>query len=151
MADEVLYTISEVRNEEDLNSRDLEMASTINIEYEAIPTFEEIQTKLIPLVKTDAWFKSIKDHLQKANAATQSVFYKPLNNISRIEYGFTVAILCDDDQYHYVLNSYLADWHISSLTLVQIAQANFRKRLIEEGKTWQTSQTGIRFMQGLGM
>ncbi len=153
MADKGLYTISEeyVSDGEGPNSQDFEMTSSINIDYEVIPTFNEIRTKLLPLVKTDAWLKSIKSHLQRTNVSTQSVFYKPLNNISRIDYGFTVAILCDSDQYHYVLNSYLVEWHISSLTLVQIAQANFRKRLIQEGKGWKISQTGVRFLEDLGM
>ena len=152
MADEVLYTISEeIVKEGNGTDSNVEIPSSLNIEYEAIPVFEEVRTKLLPVVKTDTWLKSIKCHLQKTNAASQSVFYKPLNNISRIDFGFTVAILCDGDEYHYVLNSYLAAWHISSLTLVQIAQANFRKRLIEEGIAWETSGTGIRFIHGLGM
>ena len=156
MADERLYTINEefVKSEENSSGQesDLEKTSSINMEYEAIPIFDDIRTKLLPLIKTDAWLKSMKNRLQTTNAPTrQSVFYKPLNDISRIDYGFTVAILCDDNQYHYVLNSYLVEWHISSSTLVQIAQANFRKKLIEDGKTWKTSQTGVRFMEELGM
>ena len=154
MADERLYTISEefVKNEENLSGQesDLENTSSINMEYEAIPTFHDIRTKLLPLIKTDAWLKSMKNHLQTTNASTQSVFYKRLNDLSRIDYGFTVAILCDDNQYHYVLNSYLVEWHISSSTLVQIAQANFRK-ILQDGKTWKTSRTGVRFMEELGM
>ena len=152
MADEVLYTISEefVKEGEGEES-DVEIPSSSNLEYKAIPAFEDVRTKLLPVVKTDTWLRSIKYHLQKTHATTQSVFYKPLNNISRIDFGFTVAILHDGDEYHYVLNSYLASWHISSLTLVQIAQANLRKRLVQEDITWKTSETGIRFIHGLGM
>lgn len=151
MAEEVLYTISEeFVKEGDGGESDVEIPSSSNLEYEAIPAFEDVRTKLLPVVKTDTWLRSIKYHLQKTNAATQSVFYKPLNNISRIDFGFTVAIL-HDGEYHYVLNSYLASWHISSLTLVQIAQANLRKRLVREDIVWKTSETGIRFIRGLGM
>lgn len=152
--DKVLCTISEelasnVKNQ-DLNNRenDVDTASTISMDYDIVPTFEETRSKLMPLLKTDAWYKSVKELLQKSSS-THSVFYKPLNKVSRIDYGFTVAILCDDDQYRYVLNKYLSEWHISGLTLVQIAEANFRKRLVQEGKKWQTSHTGVRFMEGI--
>ena len=146
MADKVLYTITE---ELVSDKENLVMTSAIDITYEEIPAFEEIRTKLLPLVKTDAWLKTIKD-LQQTNSGNQNVFYKPLNNISRIDFGFTVAISYDDDHYQYVLNSYLSEWHISSSTLVQIAQANIRKRLLQQGKSWKHSRTGIRFIDDLG-
>lgn len=152
MAGEVLNTnidLTSLANGEDTktnSSNGSEITSTeMSMEYEEIPAFEEIRTKLFPLVKTDVWLKQTKERLY---GTSQSVFYKPLNNVSRIDCGFTVAIM--SDEFHYVLNSYLVEWHISAMTLVQISQANLRKLFIQEGKMWQTSQTGIRFMEGVG-
>lgn len=118
---------------------------------EIIPVFAEVRTKLLPVIKLYSWLKTTKDLLQQLNTGPQSVLFQPINRACPVNFGVTVAIVREQEQCHYVLNSYLAEWHISQSTLIQIAQANLRRRLIEGGENiWHKSATGIRFVQGLG-
>lgn len=133
------------------NSERQATSSEITINNEPIPSFEDVRTKLLPLIKQDSWVKTTRELLQRVDSGAQSIFFKPINQTCRVNFGFVVAIVNAPDEYHYVLNSYLGEWHISAATLIQISQANLRKRLIEEGeKIWRQSETGIQFIQGLG-
>lgn len=128
-----------------------ETSSEMIIELEEIPSFDEARTKLFPIIKLDSWIKTTKELLYQVKAGTQSIFFKPINQACRVNFGFAVAIINEQEQYHYVLNSYLEEWHISEATLIQVAHANLRQRLIEGGQNiWRRSLTGIHFIQGLG-
>lgn len=134
------------------DQRSHETSSEISIDEEEIPSFPDVRSKLLPVIKLHSWLKTTKDLLQQLNIGPQSVFFQPINRACRVNFGFAVAIVQNkQEQYHYVLNSYLAEWHISASTLIQIAQGNLRRRLIDEGgNIWHKSETGIRFIQGLG-
>ena len=100
--------------------RSHETSSEISINQEIIPVFAEVSTKLLRF-KLYSWLKTTKDLIQQLNTGPQSVFFQPINRACPVNFGFTVAIVREQheqEQYHYVLNSYLAEWHISQSTLI---------------------------------